>query len=163
MNDSKTNENKTGKNCLCKKRYFLLFLVIVVVVIFLLAKFSSSPKRIFWSEGIAIASEIARELKGYASDTRENGHYPPTWEDLENLLAAEYPNGKRDALVSEKEGNFRKEHFNWEAKYEPNLDPPIEFKIIITRPKGCEKPDAQMLNNKGELFFLDDDGKWVHW
>ena len=162
MDDLETDENKTTKSCLCKNKYFLVSLAIVVAAV-LLAKLMSPPKRILWSEGKATAGVIARVLKEYASDRGENGPYPPTWEDLESFISADDPDSSMDALISENKGNFRKQHFSWEAYYEPNLNPPIEFKIIITRPKDCSKPDAIMLNNKGELFNLGDDGKWVHW
>jgi hypothetical protein len=163
MDDLKTNGNKTNKNYIYKSKYFLVFLLILVASILFLVKLKSSPERVLWSEGIATAGNIARELKDYASATGSNGHYPPTWKDLDNFFAAQNPNVKIKSLVSDNEGNFRKEHFRWEANYEPNLDPPIEFKIIITRPEGCSKPDAIMLNNKSESFNLDENGKWVHW
>jgi hypothetical protein len=153
MNHSEVNENKPNKNCLCKNKYFLLFLILLLVAVLLLAKFRSSPKRVLWSEGIASAGVMAEILKEYACINGGNGRYPPTWEDLESFVGG--------VCVSEDEGNFRKKHISWEADYEPDSDPPIEFKIIITRPPGCDKPEALMLNEKWELFHLDDDGKWI--
>lgn len=150
MQHTEVDGNKITKHCFFRNKYFLLFLVIVVVAVLLLAKFKFAPKRVLWSEGKANAGAIARILKDYASQKRENGHYPPTWEELESFAG--------DAYTST---NFPKEHFTWEADYEPKLDPPIEFKITITRPPGCKKPDAIMFNNKGEWFHLDEDGKWA--
>jgi hypothetical protein len=90
-----------------------------------------------WYEARTTAGTIATALRAYAVEKGKYGDYPP------NLTDLGFTKDDIDGKL------FSFDDYSLDASYDPNLDPPIRFTVIVTAPREIEKSTSASLDHQG--------------
>jgi len=127
-----------------RKAFSWVELLVVVLVVGVLAAIAIPIMRgrvdaAKWSEGRAMAQDLAGTIRMYAEKKQGNGVYGEGQPSLSEMgMSAEDLSGKY----------FKYTNFTWNTKYTEGGNPPLDFAITVTAPEGISSPTTMTLNNQ---------------